>query len=204
LRHAQPTINTKNNAVPTAPKLLKSFPGITGIRASTVNAVYRTEREDGFIPKCEGSNPAEVDSTHAVLLLLGSVADVPAHNAAKAARIYYDLRDKDGNRAGDAIAAMLDSFDPIGIEGRLSDAVNSYNAYAVVDLERPRICIVRERDGQPPSETVFGVKAAKSWEEGVSTTKRISGKVLFELAAFMNKDSWAERETRVAKHIGAN
>ncbi|WFU84368.1 hypothetical protein QA645_16990 [Bradyrhizobium sp. CIAT3101] len=184
--------------MPTAPELLKSFPAITGFRASTVNAVYRTEREDGLIPKCEGSSHADVDSTHATLLLLGCVADVPAHNAAKAAQLYYDLRDKDGNRAGDAIAAMLDSFDPRGIEGHLSDAVNSYNAYVVVDLERPRISIVRERAGRLPTETVFGVKAAKSREEGVSTTKRISGKVLFELAAFMNTDHWTARVANAA------
>lgn len=190
--------------MPTAPELLKSFAAIAGIRASTVNAVYRTEREDGLIPKCEGSSPAEVDSTHAVLLLLGSVANVPAHNAAKAARLYYDLRDAEGNRAGDAIAAMLDSFDPRGIEGRVQNAIGSYNAYVVVDLETPRVSIVRERAGQPSTENVFGVKAARSREKGVSTTKHISGKVLFELAAFMNKNHWAEREARAAEHIGAN
>ncbi|SFI32762.1 hypothetical protein [Bradyrhizobium sp. Gha] len=184
--------------MPTAPELLRAFPGITGIRASTVNAVYRTEREDGLIPKCEGSSPAEVDTTHAALLLFGSVADVPQHNAAKAARLYYDLRGPDGLRAGDAIAVMLDSFDPRMIEQRLQAAIGSYHAYVVVDLETPRVSIVRECPGRPPSEEVFGVKAAKSLEDGVSTTKRISGKVLFELAAFMNSDHWAEREARAA------
>jgi hypothetical protein len=179
-----------------APILLKALPGITGIPASTVNSVYRTQREDGLIPKCQGKNIAELDSSHAVLLLLGCIADVPAHNAAKAAKIYDGLRDSERYCAGDVIAQMLDSFNPTKNDD-LQFAAFAYRAYVVVDLESPRITVGREcTDGT--FEQVFGVKEPKSFETRVSTSERISGKVLFELSALLNKDYWDARKRDAA------
>jgi hypothetical protein len=180
-----------------ASTFFKEAPDIFGVHPSTFNAVYRTQRQDELIPKCRGKNIAELDSSHAALLLLGCVADVPAHNAGKAARLYYDRRSAEGKRAGDEIVSMLDSFNP-SLHNDPNLARLSYHSYVVVDLESPRVTVVRECNDGTTLESVFGMKEPKSYETRVSTSKRISGKVLFELAALLNKNEWDAREKRVA------
>jgi hypothetical protein len=96
-----------------SPHFLRAFPGITGLDKSRVDAVFRNHREHDLFQKCRGKNLAELNSADAIMFTFGVIADVPAHRSADAAKLYYGLRDTDRNRAGDEIARMLDSFNPM-------------------------------------------------------------------------------------------
>jgi hypothetical protein len=174
---------------------LRAFPDITGTDKSRAEAVFRAHREHNLIQKCRGKNLAEMNSAEAIMFTFGVIADVPVHRAPDAAKLYYGLLDSERKRSGDEIARMLDSFNPMNES--LEYAALSLRSYVVVDLESPRVTLVREcTDG--PWSTVFGVKAEKSTEPLIQTSKTISGKCLFELAAILNKDYWDARKKSAA------
>jgi hypothetical protein len=178
-----------------SPVFQKAFPDISGLDKSRCDAVFRRCREEELFEKCRGKNLAELNSADAVKLIFGTIADVPVSHSAKAAQLYYNLRN-DGIRAGDYIAQIIDSFDPTKIDD-IDFARLAYRSFIVVDLESPRVTVVREcTDG--PLEEVFGTKEPRSFETRVSTSKRISGKVLFEISALLNRDYWDSKEKNAA------
>jgi hypothetical protein len=193
------TIATNGDSAVTiaAPILLKTFPDITGISSGVVGSAYRNLRENEFFAKGSGPKPTELNSADAVLLLLASIAPGPAHMSAKLASLYGGLRDAEGYRALDGIAQIIDSFDPRNIEDERLIGF-AYHSYVVVDLESPRVTIVRECNDGSTIEQVFGEKEPKAFEARVSTSKRIPGKVLFEISVLLNKDYWDAKEKRAA------
>jgi hypothetical protein len=67
---------------------------------------------------------------------------------------------------------MLDSFNP-SLHNDPKLARLSYHSYVVVDLELPRVTVVRECNDGTTLESVFGMKEPKSYQARVSTSKRI-------------------------------
>ena len=175
-----------------APLFRKQFPTITGVPAAHFNGVYRNAREASLIPSCSGSTVAELDGSHAASLIFAALADVPAHKSAKAAMIYRGLKDSNGKTAGEELERIFASFRPSN--GDLAYAALSYRAYVVMDLEVPRVTIVRECGNEPPYIQVFGIQRSKSSETLIQHSKTISGKVLFELASILNSDYWASKK----------
>jgi hypothetical protein len=176
-----------------APELLKKLPDLTGIPRARVQGVYRNQREANLIPSCIGATMAELGGTHATYLLFGSLADVPVHKATEAAKLYSGLKDSAGVTAGEELERMFASFRPSN--GDIEYAALTYRTHVIIDLDVPRVTIVRESDDdEQPNIRVFGVKRSKSTETLIQHSKTISGKVLFEMAAILHSDYWATKQ----------
>lgn len=173
-----------------ASELIEYLPKLTGIPYATVRGHYRKLNEAGILPVSRGTKIAKLNSLHVVMLLLALLADVPAKDAVAAARAYYPLADDDGNKIGDVLVNMLDSFRSLNEVGPLV-----YKSRIEFDCNTPRVCVVSECDDATNLETLYGDQA-KQWSDVcVRRSMTISGKVLFEIAKGLHFNRWPVEAT---------
>ena len=101
-----------------ASELVTRVASVTGLPYSTVYSVKRRFVESGIWPSSRGAHVPGLGSYHLVMLLLALLANVPAKDATAAASAYYSLADPDGNKLGDFLVDVLDSFknrEPLGL-----------------------------------------------------------------------------------------
>jgi hypothetical protein len=125
------------------------------------------------------------------MLLLALLADVQIKDAANTACAYYSLADEYGNKIGDVLVNILNSF------RSFNDTVAlAYKSRVEVDCNAPRVCIISET-AEGSIETLYGLRD-KQWSDvRVRRSMTISGKVLFELAMGVNLNRWDHLATTI-------
>ena len=158
----------------------------TGLPYSTVYSVKRRFVETGVWPSARGTHVPGLGSYHLVMLLLALLADVPAKDAAASASAYYSLADPAGNKLGDFLVNIVDSFknrEPLGL------AMVGYKSRLELDCGQPRACFsIACDEGQ--IEKLFGLQSAQWLDIKVRRSFTISGKCLFDLANGLHFNSW--------------
>ena len=178
-----------------ASDLIHYLPGLTGIPDATVRGVYRKLNEAGILPVSRGAKVEKLNTRHAAMLILGLMVDVPAKDAAATARAYYGLTDENGNKIGDVLANMLDSFRTVNNIARLA-----LKSRVEVDCDSPRVCIVSET-AEGVIETLFGIRD-KPWSDiRIRRSMTVSGKVLLELAIGVHFNRWPDATAETTKDI---
>jgi hypothetical protein len=167
-----------------ASDLIRNLPSITGLPESTVRGHYRKLNEAGVLPASHGATIARLNSRHVVMLLLALLADVHAKDAVRTACVYHDLEDGDGNKFGDVLTNMLDSFRSLN---EVSPLV--YKSRIEFDCNTPRVCVTSEcNDGS--IVTLYGSQSKPWLDVRVRRSMTISGKVLFDLAMGVHFNRW--------------
>jgi hypothetical protein len=171
-----------------ASELVPRVASVTGLPYSTVYSVKRRFVETGIWPSSRGAHVPDLGTEHVVLMLLALLADVPAKDAVAMANTYYSLNDADGNKLGDVLVEMIDSFRSIAKTPSLPAAM-ALKSRLEVDCGRPRACLSVEcTDGQ--DEILYGAQSAQ-WEDlRVRRSMTISGKCLFSLACGLHFNRW--------------
>lgn len=153
---------------------------ITGLPEATINGIKRRLTEGAILPLRQGANVPAVDTYHVTMLLLGTLADVPAKDAASAAASFYNLVNDNGERLGDVLTRYLDSF-------RSPNAIAAlvYRSRLEIDCGYPRALLsIETTEGQ--LEIIFGSQA-KPWTDiKVRRSMTISGKCLFDLGMIIH------------------
>lgn len=168
----------------TASELIQNLPALTGLPTAKVSGHYRKLIEAGCLPISRGSTIEKLTTYHAVMLLLALLADVPPKNAAAAACAYYSLADENGNKVGDVLTNMIDSFRWINDSAKVA-----IRSRVDVDCFAPRVCIISECT-EGSLETLYGIRD-KQWSDvRVRRSMTISGKVLFDLAMGIHFGRW--------------
>jgi hypothetical protein len=158
----------------------------TGLPYSTVYSVKRRFVETGVWPSSRGTNVPSLGSYHLVMLLLALLADVPAKDAAASASAYYSLADPDGNKLGECLENIINSFRSVNPVSQVA-AKSRLEVYT----NHPRACIYAHcKDGIV--ETSYGLQSDQWSELSVRRSTVISGKCLFDLAMHLHFGSWPE------------
>lgn len=169
-----------------ASDLVPHLAAITGLPEATINGVKRRLTETDIFPSRRGSFVPELGPRHAVMILLGVLADVHAKDAASAATAYFSLCDPNGNTLGDSLCNIIDSFKSVNDVSALA-----YKSRLEIDCGQPRACLsMQTTDGQ--AEVLFGVQAAQWTDIRVRRSMTISGKVLFDLGCGLHFNRWPD------------
>lgn len=158
---------------------------ITGLPEATINGVKRRLTEGAILPLRQGAIIPPLDAHHVAMLLLGTLADVPAKDASCAAVSYYNLMNNEEEKLGEVLTRYLDSFkrpNPV--------AALAYRSRLELDCGYPRALLsIETTNGQ--LEILFGSQA-KPWADiKVRRSMTISGKCLFDLGMIIH--GWPER-----------
>jgi hypothetical protein len=181
-------------AVITASELIPNLATVTGFPEATVRGHYRKLSEAGLLPLSRGSTVEKLNTRHTVMLLLSLLVDVPAKDAAAWARAYYALADEDGNKIGDALVNILNSFRSVN-----DTATLAFKSRVEIDCSAPRACIISECT-EGSIETLFGIRD-KQWSDvQVRRSMTISGKVLFDLAIGIHFNRWDQNDSATKEH----
>jgi hypothetical protein len=171
-------------AVIAASELIYNLPKLTGLTKATVRGVYRRLNETGIFPVSHGAKIEKLNSYHVAMLLLALLVDVPVKDSAPAACAYYSLVDENGNKIGDALVNILDSFKSPNAVASLA-----YKSRIEVDCNSPRVCVVSDTT-EGTVETLYGLRTKQWTDIRVRRSMTISGKVLFELAKGVHFNRW--------------
>ena len=167
-----------------ASELIYHLPRLTGLTEATVRGVYRRLNEAGILPVSHGAKIKKLNNYHVVILILALLVDAPVKDSATAACAYYSLVDENGNKVGDVLANILDSFRSVNDTAGLA-----YKSRVEVDCDTPRVSITSECN-EGNAETLYGLRS-KPWSDiRVRRSMTISGKVLFELAMGVHFNRW--------------
>lgn len=168
----------------TAAELVYRVASVTGLPVSTVYGIKRRFVETGDWPSSRGAHVPGLTVRHVVLMLLALLADVPAKDAAATANAYYALQNEDGEKLGDALVRIIDSF-----KTTTPLAQVAYKSRLEIDCGRPRACLnMACTDGN--AEILYGVQRAQ-WEDLiVRRSMTISGKCLYDLACGLHFNRW--------------
>jgi hypothetical protein len=168
----------------TASDLVPRLARITGLPEATITGVKRRLTETATIPSRRGAIVPKLRTEHVVLIVLGVLADVPAKDVACAAQSYFALTDRYGNKLGNQLTGMIDSF-----KSANAIAALTYKSRLEIDCNRPRALLSMECiDGQ--EEVIYGLQS-KLWEDiTVRRSMTISGKCLFDLAMDIHFNRW--------------
>jgi hypothetical protein len=195
-KHEKSTSHNKGEQAMTVASstLTNALPHILRIKASTVDASYVALRDSELVPKGSGPCPAELDSAQAAMVVLGILAPGPVRMTAQLAKLYYGLRDPEGRKAGDAIAALIDGFmhqDPRVVK-------LTYRSHVTIDFDAARITVAHPYNDETGDiiETVYGEREPKGFEPHVTRSARISGKCLFNISALIHADKFKKRDQR--------
>ena len=168
----------------TASELIPNLAAVTGFPEATVRGVYRRLHEAGRLPVSHGATVKKLNCQHVTMLLLALLADMPVKDAAASAATYYSLVDEDGNKIGNVLANILNSFRSVSDFAKLS-----FKSRVEIDCSAPRVCIIAETT-EGSIETLFGIRD-KQWSDvRVRRSMTISGKVLFDLAMGVHFNRW--------------
>jgi len=172
-----------------ASDLIRNLPATTGIPESTVRGHYRKLNEADVLPVSHGAKVAKLNSNHVVMLLLAILPDVQAKDAVRTACLYYDLTDTQGNKLGDVLVNLIDSFRSVNATAALA-----YKSHVELDCSTPRACITSECSDGVSIETLYGVQR-KLWSDvRVRRSVTITGKVLFQLAKGLHFNRWPDNQ----------
>jgi hypothetical protein len=164
--------------------LVSKMARITALPEPTINQPKRRLIEARLIPASCGANIAELETEHAVLLLLAVLADVPAKDAASTAIHYFHMHDDEGNKLGDTLTNLLNRFKSPCVEAALA-----YRTRLEIDCGYPRALLsIETTSGQ--HEVYFGVQNRPWSDIKVRKATTISGKCLFEIGAALH--GWPE------------
>jgi hypothetical protein len=167
-----------------ASDLIPNLSKLTGLPEPTVRVFSRKLIEANILPLSRGSTIAKLNNRDVVMLLLSLLADVPAKNAAAAACAYYGLTDEHGNKIGDVLVNILNSFRSVNDVAKLA-----IKSRIEVDCFAPRVCIINETT-EGALETLFGIRDRQWTDVRVRRSMTVSGKVLFDLAMGVNFNIW--------------
>jgi hypothetical protein len=170
-----------------ASELVPRVADITGLPHSTIYSVKRRFVETGIWPSARGAHVPDLDTRHVAMLLLALLADVPAKDAVRTASLYHDLSDEQGNKFGDVLVNMIDSYRLVNLVGPLV-----YKSTVELDCNSPRACVTSECNDGSSIVTLYGSQL-KQWSDiRVRRSMTISGKVLFDLAMGLHFNRWAK------------
>ena len=94
------------------------------------------------------------------------------------------LTDENGNKIGDVIVNILNSFRSVNDMAKLA-----YKSRIEFDCSAPRVCIISEcTDGS--IETLYGIRDRQWSDVAVRRSMTISGRVLFDLAMGVHFNRW--------------
>jgi hypothetical protein len=165
--------------MPAASDISIHVASITGIPHSTVFGVKRRFIETGIWPSARGSNIPDLDTKDVVHLIFALLADVHAKDAASAAVDYFNLTDSHGQKLGDTVVGIIDTFR----SGKISPLANvAYRSTLEVDCLNPRACLSMDCGMDGHEEILFGAQAAQWKDAQVRRSMTISGKCLFDIA----------------------
>jgi hypothetical protein len=171
-----------------ASELVPRVASVTGLPYSTVYSVKRRFVETGIWPSSRGANVPDLSIEHVALMLLGLLADVEGKDVAAAATAYYALKDPDGNKLGDTLVKIIDSFKATSPLAQVA-----YKSRLEIDCGRRRACLnLQCTDGH--EEILFGVQRAQWNDLIVRRSMTISGKCLHDLACGLHFNRWLEDE----------
>jgi hypothetical protein len=171
----------------TATDIAFHIPSIIGVAPATVQGFKRRLLESGLWPPPSGRAVAKLSTAHVSYLVLAILADRPAKDSAAAAVSYFNLTDPHGNKLGDALTNIIDSFKSVNDVSALT-----YKSRLEVDCRRPRACLSMKTDaGQ--NEVLYGVQAEQWSDTRVRRSMTISGKCLFDLACGLHFNRWPEQ-----------
>ncbi|AMA58890.1 hypothetical protein [Bradyrhizobium sp. CCGE-LA001] len=164
----------------TTKELVAVLARITGLPHATINQYKRRFIEGGRFPCRTGAINPPITTEHVVLLLLALLADVPAKDAVTTAIHYANLCDDQGNKLGEKLTELLDSF-----KTPTAYAALTYHSRIEVDCGLPRaLWSIETADGQ--HEAIFGIQD-KLWADiRVRKSLTISGKCLFDLGMIIH------------------
>ena len=172
-----------------ASDLIRNLPATTGIPESTVRGHYRKLNESGILPVSHGAKVVKLNSHHVVMLLLAILPDVQAKDAVRTACLYHDLTDTGGNKFGDVLVNIVDSFRSVNAVAALA-----YKSRVELDCKAPRACITSQCSDGVFVETLYGVPTKKWSDVRVRRSVTISGKVLFDLAKGIHFNRWQDSQ----------
>lgn len=160
---------------------------ITGLPQATINGLKRRLTECSILPMRQGAIVPSLETYHVVMLLLATLADVPAKDATSAAAQYYGLINDEGDSLGEVLTRLIDSF-----KGPNVVSAMAYRSRLEVDCNYPRALLsIETTEGQ--MELIFGPQSKKWTDAKVRRSMTISGKCLFDLAIGLHYGRWPER-----------
>jgi hypothetical protein len=171
----------------TATDMVSHAAAITKIPFSTIAAVKRRFGETGLWPTARGPNIPDLSTKNVAHLILGLLADTKAKDVAGAACSYYSLMNSSGQRLGDILCQMLDSFKDL--EEISPVAAFAFKSRLEIDCDSPRACLTHHcTDGN--TEQLFGI-LSKQWDDiAVRKSMTISGRSLFQFSCGIHHDHW--------------
>lgn len=129
----------------------------------------------------------ELSTRNVAHFLLGLLTDSKSKDVAAAACAYYSLRNKDGEKLGDFLVRVLDSFEDLTNSPLAQIA---FKSRIEVDCNSPRACFTTEcTDGA--DETLFGIQTAQWNDIAVRRSMTISGRSLFYIGLGLHMNDWA-------------
>lgn len=159
---------------------------VTGVPHATIRQIHRRLVETAAWPSARGAYVPVLTTYHLVLLLFAYLADVPNKDCVSAAYSYFALTDENGNKLGDVLVSILDSF-----KSANGVAALALQSRLEVDCGQPRACII-SNTLEGSVETLYGL-SSKQWDDvTVRRSMTISGKVLFDLAMGLHFNRWNE------------
>lgn len=168
----------------TASELILHLPKVTGLPESTVRSVYRRLNEAGILPVSRGQKIEKLNTHHDVMLLLALLADMPVKDSAATALSYYQLENENGEKIGDTLVNILNSFRSVNDAAGLA-----YKCRIEVDCSAPRVCIIYETT-EGSLEVLYGLRD-KQWSDvRLRRSTTISGKVLYDIAMGVHFNRW--------------
>ena len=178
----------------TATDMVAHAAAITKIPLSTIVAVKRRFGETGLWPTARGPNIPDLSTKNVAHLILGLLADTKAKDVSAAACSYYSLCNSSGQKLGDILCRLLDSFKDVDEISKV--AAFAFKSRLELDCDSPRACLTHHcTDGN--TEELFGI-LSKQWDDiAVRKSMTISGRSLFQFSCGIHHNFWPVGDSAV-------